>query len=544
MHAYACFPLVSAGRTIGTLSLGTKNRSTFSPEDLALIEAVAQHMSIALERRHAREELRRSQELYRTIARNIPDGGVWVVDRELRYVLVEGPLAHRYLSGSDVEGRLLSEVLAGPMLDVSTARFQKALAGESNGYEDEFDGRVMWNRFVPLTDEEGHVPFGMALMLDITDRKRMEEQIRQAQKLESVGLLAGGVAHDFNNLLVGILGNASLAQDLIPADHAIRPLLESVARAGEQAANLTRQMLAYSGKGRFVVETLDLSEVVREIVPLARMSLTKRIELRLDTRPGLPPIEADRTQVQQVVTNLVINAGEAIGTEPGHIAIMTGLRRSVDGGADFVFLEVRDTGCGMSEEIRSRVFDPFFSTKFTGRGLGLAAVHGIMRGHGGSISVESTPGAGSTFTALFPASAKVVARTNGRAALPASDAGRGTVLVVDDEPVVRDMAAAALKRFGYEVLLAEDGWQALDVMREHRDGISVVLLDLSMPGLDGEQALPELRKLSPDVAVLVSSGFSETEAMRVFAGQNVAGFVQKPYTVRQLLAKIGAVAGG
>jgi len=255
----------------------------------------------------------------------------------------------------------------------------------------------------------------LGVNLDITLQKQAEKRLREAQKLESLGLLAGGVAHDFNNLLVGVIGNASLAREMLPPHSPATELLAGVLKAGEQAAHLTRQMLAYSGKGKFQLEVLDLSALVPEMSGLVRPFLSRKTGLEFDLDPHLPPIEADRGQVQQVFMNLTINAAEAIGSQEGCIKVRTGVREvderlgSARAGATelrpgkYVYLEVGDNGCGMDEATRARIFDPFFSTKFTGRGLGLAAVAGILRGHHGAILVSSTPGKGSCFTALFPA---------------------------------------------------------------------------------------------------------------------------------------------
>jgi PAS domain S-box-containing protein len=385
-------------------------------------------------------------------------------------------------------------------------------------------------------------------ILDLTDRKRAEEalrgseaRLRQAQKLESLGLLAGGVAHDFNNLLVGVIGNASLAQEMLPPDHPAAELLDGVLKSGEQAAHLTRQMLAYSGKGKFVVEPLDLSALIPEMIGLVRPSIAKKITLQLDLAENLPAIEADRGQVQQVFLNLAINAAEAIGSRAGQIIVRT---RVEDGGErsarlhpdsaalapeKYVCLDVSDTGCGMDEATKAKIFDPFFSTKFIGRGLGLAAVSGIVRGHKGAITVSSAPDQGSCFTVLFPAAAQAAGRP-ADAARAAAFQGAGTVLVVDDEQMVREMVKRSLERHGYTVLLAESGWEAIEVFKRHPGEIALVVLDLSMPRMSGEETLPELRKIRPEIKVLVSSGYSESEAMTFFQGQRVSGFVQKPYT--------------
>ena len=419
------------------------------------------------------------------------------------------------------------------------------------------DGRqhvYLANKF-PLRDASGKIYAVCSISTDITERKLAESRLRDAQKLESLGLLAGGVAHDFNNLLVGVIGNASLAQEMLSPNDPAAELLEGVIRTGEQAAHLTRQMLAYSGKGKFVVESLDLSALIPEISGLVRPSVSKKIALHFDLAAGLPPIEADRGQVQQVFMNLVLNAAEAIGSHNGLISIRTGVE-NVDRRYSllhpeatelqpgrYVFLEVRDTGCGMDEATRAKIFDPFFSTKFTGRGLGLAAVSGIVRGHQGAIVVASAPGKGTCFTVLFPAASPSGVRPAKTSLGEAALRGAGVILVVDDEPLVRQMAKLALERHGYTVLLAESGPAAIDVFRRYPGEIALVVLDLSMPQMSGEETLPELNKIRPGVKVVVSSGYSEAEAMNLFRGQRVVGFIQKPYNSKGLAEKVKVYIG-
>ncbi len=376
------------------------------------------------------------------------------------------------------------------------------------------DGSVHWltGRWQVFKDAGG-TPLRMTgVNIDITQRKQSEERLRHAQKLESLGLLAGGVAHDFNNLLVGVIGNASLAQEMLPPDHPATELMGTVIKTGEQAAHLTRQMLAYSGKGKFLVEPLNISALARDIIELVRPSIPKKVALNLDLNEDLPSIEADRGQVQQILMNLAINAAEAIGSHDGLITVRTGtqvvdddyLRRHPEAAdlppGQYVVLEVRDTGCGMDGAVRAKIFDPFFSTKFTGRGLGLAAVAGIVRGHKGAIVVTSAPGKGTTFAVLFPPAAHAAERRPDTA--PSAVArGSGVVLVIDDEQVVRNMAKMALERHGYTVLVADGGLAAIDLLKRHPGNIDLAVLDLSMPGMSGEETLPELRKIRPEVKV-------------------------------------------
>jgi CheY-like chemotaxis protein len=324
-------------------------------------------------------------------------------------------------------------------------------------------------------------------------------------------------------------------------------------KASERAADLTRQMLAYSGKGQFVIEPVNLSELVTEMTRLLRPSIPSHVSVQFELDPNLRPIMADSGQLQQVVMNLVVNAAEAIGDEPGSIRVRTGMRlvdtqfirRELDSSeiepGTYVWLEVSDSGCGMDPGTIAKIFDPFFTTKFTGRGLGLAAVSGIVRGHHGAIQVTSRPGQGTKFLVLFRGApeAPVEFKHEWR---PSENElkGTATILVVDDEDVVLRTARTALERRGYGIVLAESGPAAIDTFRREKDRISLVVLDLSMPGMTGQQTLPHLRAIKPDVQVLVSSGYSEVEALRVFEGEQLAGFIQKPYTAARLAEKVKA----
>jgi two-component system, cell cycle sensor histidine kinase and response regulator CckA len=410
--------------------------------------------------------------------------------------------------------------------------------------------------YKPWHDADGHIAGVMTFAVDVTNQVRTrkqlelaEEQLRQAAKMESLGVLAGGVAHDFNNLLTGVMGNASLALDLLPGQHPARSSIEDVLAASERAADLTRQMLAYSGKGGFVMQPVDLSKEVREIVVLLASSIPRTVHLDLSLSAGLPPVQGDLSQVQQIVMNLVINGAEACADRPGTVTVSTRLQRFEEGGipeiavgalkpVDYVCLEVRDTGSGMDEETKAKIFDPFFTTKFTGRGLGLSAVSGIVRGHKGALTIESAPGCGSTFRVYFPAS--VTQRLTQSAEQERARDGAGTILVIDDEAIVRQVARSALERYGYTVLLAENGQQGVEIYRLQADEINAVLLDLTMPVMTGEETLKVLQQMRPDVAVVLSSGFNEADALRRFGEHHLAGFIQKPYTAAKLVAKMRA----
>ena len=402
----------------------------------------------------------------------------------------------------------------------------------------------------PVCDKKGSVIAASHVARDITERRSVEVQRLHAQKLESLGVLAGGIAHDFNNLLTGILGNASLIMDDLDVANPHRRILGECVQAAERAAQLTRQLLAYAGKGRFVTEAINLSALVREISALIQASISRKVQIRLELAGDLPPIEADAGQLQQVVMNLIINGAEAIGENVGLVVCTTAIQTVDEAyirtlGTEgqqiapglYVILEVHDSGCGMDETALPRIFEPFFTTKFTGRGLGLAAVSGIVHGHKGAIKVYSSPGKGSTFKVLFPASSATKESTF-EIPLHISEGSEKTVLIVDDEEAVRSVARNTLQRRGYRTIEAADGREALEVYRRFVGEVSLVLLDLTMPYMNGEEVLRELKIIRPSVKVLLSSGFNEVEAVRRFTGKGLAGFLQKPYSAAVLAETI------
>jgi CheY-like chemotaxis protein len=316
-------------------------------------------------------------------------------------------------------------------------------------------------------------------------------------------------------------------------------------------------MLAYSGRGSFLIETIDLNEVVREMGSLLEVSISKRATLAYELAENLPAVVADATQIRQVIMNLITNASDAIGEADGAITMRTGVRacdRAYLGDTylddqlpegDYVYLEVQDSGCGMDEATVQRIFDPFFTTKFTGRGLGLAAALGIIRGHKGAVEVRSEVGRGTLFRVLLPMSDQPAkGRHAAFAAEERPEPCGGTVLVVDDEQAVREVAGRMLEQAGFTVLRAADGFEALSLFGDRRDEIGCVLLDLTMPRKGGEETFRELKEMRPGVRVVISSGYSEQEVAARFAGEDVAGFVQKPYLYSTLVARVGEAVNG
>jgi CheY-like chemotaxis protein len=374
--------------------------------------------------------------------------------------------------------------------------------------------------------------------------------VQHTQKLESLGVLAGGIAHDFNNLLMGILGNVEMSLESARGDSSLFEELTEIQKAARHAADLCRQMLAYSGRGQFVTESLSLSDVVGDIPSLLEASISKSCSLQYELREDLPPVLADPVQMRQILLNLVTNASEAIGGRGGSVKVSTAVRNcepkfferfflddQLNPGL-YVVLKVKDTGSGMDADTLEKIFDPFFTTKFTGRGLGLAAVLGIIRGHKGTIHVNSTPGEGTTFSLYFPASQRIIQAVDPDEPGKVNWCGGGTVLLVDDEPTVRVVGQRMLERAGFEVITTEDGVVGVERLREHSADIVCVLLDLTMPNMDGEETYREMRKIRSDLPVIVSRGYDEEDVIGRFGTGPKLVFLQKPYEKSALVSKI------
>ncbi len=501
--------------------------------------------------------LRASQELFASFMRYSP-AMAFIIDRESR-LLYANKAYEEAIWGDEVpdwRGRSVGELFSPEV----AAEYRESDArvieeGRSTVVEQTVPvrgGTRVWLTVkFPLHDHTGHLHVG-AMSLDVTERRRAEEQRRQlearsteAQKLESLGLLAGGVAHDFNNILTSILGHADLARTTVPAGSPLRESLDQIVVGARSAAELTRQMLAYAGRGTLTRRPFLLSELIAEMGQLLHVSIGKRTTLHYEFAPGVPAVEGDEAQLRQVVMNLILNASEAIGD--GNGAITVGLRsRTLTReqlasrwthddlpAGEYVECEVRDTGAGMTDETLARIFDPFFSTKFTGRGLGLAAVLGIVRAHRGTVEVDSEPARGTSFRLLLPACGRV--RPAPAAPAPALEwRASGTALIVDDEESVRRLASAMFVRLGFdEVLLASGGVEGLERFRERAHDIRVVLLDVTMPDMDGEAVLERMRAIPADARIILTSGYS-APAPRGADDVRADGFLGKPYRLEDL----------
>lgn len=374
-------------------------------------------------------------------------------------------------------------------------------------------------------------------------RREVERQLIESQTLESLGMLAGNIAHDLNNLLVGIMGNVSLALEQLPASSPARQALADADGTAERAADLMRQLLAYSGRGSLEVADTDLSVLVAETSKQLSLSLPKKVIVQLDLDHGLPRVAVDPAQIRQVLMHLVLNAAQAIGDDSGLITLRTRAEPASPKAPARVGLEVQDSGCGMEAAVMARIFEPYFTTKPKGTGLGLAAVQGIVRGHRGSIDVRSTQNEGTTFTLMLPASQAVAAPALAKPTAPAPPRPGRRALVIDDDPMVRQVTVRILESVGFTAVEADSGERGIELVRADHDGFDIVLLDMTMPGMDGAETLVVLRQLDTDMPVLLISGYSQHDAMDRIGSEGPTGFLQKPFRVANLVAKISEILG-
>lgn len=555
-ESYVAVPMLSSDqRIIGHLAvLDTRPLNGREP-DLAMLKIFAARAGAELERRRVLDELAASEQKYRTLFEDSNDG--------IFVAAFDGRLLELNRKGLTLFGYRRDEITSLRIEDLQPRREGQRASSLTvmlttvDAITIEVPLRKKGDVSFPAEISARRLKIGdqnciLGLVRDLTERRRgeaehlaLEQQMLQAQKLESLGLLAGGIAHDFNNLLTGMLGNAGLALQKLPPDASARPLVEELERAAERAAELAQQMLAYSGRSTRDAEPLCLGELVRDMVSLLRTSVSKKAVLELELDSELPTVKGDATQLRQVVMNLLTNASDALRGDNGTIKVRVTevqaeeadfrhafLRPQLPSGA-YVLFEVMDTGCGMEPAVREKIFDPFFTTKDSGRGLGMASVLGIVRGHGGAITVESAIGRGSIFRILLPACGEPLPATTDEPGNELWDE-KGWFLVVDDEDLVRVVAQSSLENAGFEVLSADSGRRAVEVFQRHHGKIVGVLLDMMMPDMDGYETFCALRRVEPDVKVILSSGYGEEEVLQHFEAGDLAGFLQKPYSPAKL----------
>ena len=524
-------------------------------EDGQVVGRVSLGIDIS-ELREVQRQLQESLELFQLVINNVP-ARIAYVDRSNTLIFVnERVNEHLGLTVEEAVGRKTTEILAPDYVDSVMPYALKAYKTRQNVVFDVpmklHNGTEIIERsyyFPHIIDDQVEALF--MLHMDVTDIKRTEASLKKSQKLESLGILAGGIAHDFNNLLVAMLGQNSLALAKIEEDHpARRHIVQSIV-ASERASTLTQQMLAYSGRGAFTIGALSLNELIAKNLKLFEVSIPKSVQLVTHLSAELPLIEADTAQMQQLIMNLIINAGQAIGENNGRITITTGIKTYTAQDGEFweitgdelvpgryVSVQIQDDGVGMDEATKNQIFDPFYTTKDAGTGLGLAAALGIIRGHKGGVHLYSELGVGTVFHLLFPALDSVAETEPEPEAVQMELTLAHTILVVDDEEDIVLTVADMLELKGIHVLQATKGDAAVQLFAQRGDEISLVLLDLMMPGMNGEQVFHELRRMNPEVKVVLSSGYSEAEATRRFIGQGLADFIQKPYDFQTLVSKV------
>jgi PAS domain S-box-containing protein len=467
----------------------------------------------------------------------------------------------------EVEGTPAHEIFVPPDRHAGVPEVELQTAREQGRAEDERwhlrkDGSRFWASGVMIALRKDGKLHGYAKVVrDFTDRRQLDEAMRQVQKLESVGVLAAGVAHDFNNVLTAILGNVSLARRRLASlnvDGQVDTLLAAAERAGNRAADLVKQLLNYAGKGRREMRPVDIGQVMKDALAIVQASVSKKIKISRDIPKNSPTLEGDVGQIQQLILNLVLNGAEAIGDNHGEVSIRVRVRDVAEAelakhfapfpmppGA-YTEIQISDNGVGMDERTLQQIFDPFFTTKFMGRGLGLAAALGIVRSHGGGIAVESHQGRGTTFTVLLPAEQETASENllTLTEAITETARGEGLVLVVDDEVAIRSMIQHVLEDLGYTVITAEHGAQAVELFDNVPDEVKLVLLDVNMPVLDGGETAVALRERRPDIPILVMSGIADEDALKRFETMRISGFIPKPFAPDQLSQAIAIARQG
>jgi PAS domain S-box-containing protein len=516
--------------------------------------------------------IRESEARYNLLAENISDV-IWIVDpngvityvspsvEEMRGYMPDEMIGHRYEefmppdSAEDFRAEL-ANALYPAGLDSAPSPRKHVLEVEQ--YKKNGETMLVEIAASPIIGSDEKIVEVVGVARDITERvlqqekhEQLESEIQNARKLESLGVLAGGVAHDFNNILVSVMGYTGiLLKKLTPGTNE-SGLVQKIEHAAERASELANHMLAYSGRRSLKLDYVNLNHIAKEMPEFIKSSLSAKAVLQLNPAPFVPAIKAEATQIRQVLMNLLLNASDALEKEDGTITVTTGYnfvdQNALDdmrwgahlNAGDFVFVEVSDTGTGMDSDTLEKIFEPFFTTKFTGRGLGMSALLGIVRSHSGAIDIESVPGEGTTFRIFFP-KAKFDRKKNDTASEPDESlpTPEGTVLVIDDDQFVRSAMASMLGEMGMEVLLATGGNEGIDLYQENSDEITIVLLDMTMPGMQGDEVFDELKEINPNIKIIIISGFSEEDIDRVFEGKDLSGFLQKPFTEKKLREKI------
>ena len=535
-------PLRFGTRLLGFVTLHASGRGKgWGSEIPAAMDMVAAILSAALERRRAEDHLRASEARYRFLTEHSPD--LISLHESSGRILYASPaslpmlgIRPELLNGSPVGGFFHPDDAEKVVSEIR----RTAEGGKPEGAIP-FRMRSADGRFLDVESSFTPFPEGpegerrvLCVTRDISGRRKMEARLAESQMFSTVGILAGGVAHEFNNVLAGIQGAVELLALYTVGNPQTQPYLGMIQRMTDRATELTRQLLAYSRQGKYSPAPILLDRVLSETLPAIRASLPPDVELHVDDEGTLPPVHADVEQMKQVAMGLCLNALEAM---PGGGRLSVRTFRDPESGR--VVLEVSDTGAGIDEGTMDRIFDPFFTTKSVGRGMGLAAIRGIVENHGGVIRVASRVGEGTTCTVLLPASESPAVA--GRPIDESQAPGSGCVLVADDEPDVRDVFRAMLQSLGYKVIEAGDGLEAVEIFRQHVSEIDLVILDLMMPRLSGEAAFGQMRRISPGVRAILASGYDESGRLHEIVASGFGGFLQKPFRRQDLGMKVREV---
>ena len=562
IRALALIPLLGNGGLIGKFVLYYNAPHEFLTEELQLAQTIATHVAFAAERHLAEAALRESEERFRRVFEEGPLG-LALVGKDYRFLKVNGALC-QMVGYSETELLQMSfvDITHPDDLRANVELAEKVFKRDIPFYQLQKryvrkNGEIIWIKLTAsvLHDQRDETLYGLGMIEDMTEIRRTQEETLARQKLESLGVLAGGIAHDFNNLLGGILAEAELVEaDLPPYSFPVEEI-QRIKQSALRGSEIVRELMIYAGQNQTVLfEAVDVSRLAEEMLELLKVSISKHAVLRTVLCDNLPAVRGNAAQIRQVVMNLVVNASDAIGEKQGMISVTTaqvsGSENLAFNGAttvphgDYVRLQVSDTGCGMTEAVKAKIFDPFFSTKFAGRGLGLAVVQGIVLAHDGDIHLSSTPGEGTIFQVFLPCTHQSVAKVHraiSSSGVGQSKARTGTILVVEDEETLRLAVSKALRRRGFSVIEASDGSGAMDLLRAHKDEIDVVLLDVTLPGIASREVFEETQRMRPELKVIVTSAYSKETVDASFAGLAVENFIRKPFQLGDIALLLGDV---